>query len=151
MGHNIVDVRHCPGQLNQAADRISRQFTEVVIQKGDGHEWTINPGWTVNAGLVHNIWSAEINDATAALQERFMDEPVFAEVIDAMWNLDHGRSTPDKRWARHRILGYQIDSNKLWRIGDGKSTRACTRLECITQNEAKEMARLEHQKNSHFG
>ena len=49
------------------------------------------------------------------------------------------------------MLGYQIDGNKLWRIGDSKSTRARTRLKCITQNEAKEMARLEHEKNGHFG
>ena len=49
------------------------------------------------------------------------------------------------------MLGYQIDGNKLWRIGDSKSTRACTRLKCITQNEAKEMAHFEHEKNSHFG
>ena len=49
------------------------------------------------------------------------------------------------------MLGYQIDGNKLWRIGDGKSTRACARLECITQNEAKEMACLKHKKNGHFG
>ena len=61
MGHNIVDVRHRPGQLNQAAEGISRQFTEVAIQKGDGHEWT------VNAGLVHDIWSAEIDDETSGL------------------------------------------------------------------------------------
>ena len=93
MGHNIVDVWHRPGRLNQAADSISRQFTKVAIQKGDGHEWTVDPGWTVNAGLVHDIWSAEIDDETSGLRERFMDKPVFAEVIDAMWNLDHGRST----------------------------------------------------------
>ena len=28
MGHNIVDVWHHPGQLNQAADGISHQFTD---------------------------------------------------------------------------------------------------------------------------
>ena len=53
------------------------------------------------------------------------------------------------------MLSYQIDGkidgNKLWRIGDSKSTRACARLECITQNEAKEMACLKHEKNGHFG
>ena len=84
MGHNIVDVRHRPGQLNQAADGISHQFTKVVIQKGDGHEWTVDPRWTVNVGLVHDIWSAEINDEMSGLWEWFMDEPVFAEVIDVM-------------------------------------------------------------------
>ena len=97
MGHNIVNVWHHPGWLNHAADGISHQFTEVVIQKGDGHEWTVDPGWTVNVGLVHDIWSAKIDDEISGLQEWFMDEPGFAEVIDVMQNLDYGRSTRDKR------------------------------------------------------
>ena len=49
------------------------------------------------------------------------------------------------------MLGYQIKSNKLWRIGDSKSTRAITNLECVTQEEAKEMAHYEDKKNGHFG
>ena len=49
------------------------------------------------------------------------------------------------------MLGYQIDEGCLWRIGDGKSTHARPRLECVTQEEAKELARQEHEKNGHFG
>lgn len=49
------------------------------------------------------------------------------------------------------MLGYQIDDGRLWRIGDGKSTRARPRLECVTQEEAKELARCEHKENGHFG
>ena len=49
------------------------------------------------------------------------------------------------------MLGYQIDDGHLWRIGDGKSTRARPRLECVTQEEAKELARCEHKENGHFG
>ena len=46
---------------------ISHQFTEVVMQKGNRHKWTVNPRWTFNVGLVHDIWSAEINDETSGL------------------------------------------------------------------------------------
>ena len=49
------------------------------------------------------------------------------------------------------MLGYQIQDGKLWRVGNGKSTRARARLECVTQEEAKELARIEHAKNGHFG
>ena len=49
------------------------------------------------------------------------------------------------------MLGYQIKGGKLWHIGDGKSTRAQACLECITQEEAKELARVEHETNGHFG
>jgi hypothetical protein len=49
------------------------------------------------------------------------------------------------------MLGYQIDDGRLWRIGDGKSTRARARLECVTQEEAKALAHTEHEKGGHFG
>ena len=49
------------------------------------------------------------------------------------------------------MLGYQIQDDKLWRIGDGRSTRARAWLECVTQEEAKGLARTEHVKNGHFG
>ena len=68
-----------------------------------------------------------------------------------MHNVDHGKRVRDKRRARHRMLGYQIENGRLYRIGDGKST--CTRpcLECVTQEEAVELARIEHEKGGHFG
>ena len=119
--------------------------------KGDGHEWIVDPKWTANAGLTYDIWSAEVDEVTSSLWEQFTNEPIFTEAIDAMYNLDHGKSLCAKRWARHQMLGYQIDGGKLWHIGDGKSTRAQAQLECVTQAEAKELAHLEHEKNGHFG
>ena len=136
--------------MNQAADGISCQFTDAPVVKRDGHEWIVKPKWTANVGLTYDIWSAEVDEVTSSLWERFTNEPIFAEVIDAMYNLDHGESLRTKRWARHRMLGYQIDGGKLWHIGDRKSTRAQAWLECVTQAEAKELACLEHKKNGHF-
>jgi hypothetical protein len=52
--------------------------------------------------------------------------------------------------ARHRMLGYQIAARKLWRVGDGKSTRARTWLECITQKEAQVLAAEEHRNGGHL-
>ena len=90
MGHNIVDIRHRPGRLNQAANGISQQFTDTPAGKGDGHEWTVDPSWTINAGLAYDVWSAHVDDSVSQLRVRFSKEPIFAEVIDAMHNLDHG-------------------------------------------------------------
>ena len=151
MGHHIVDCRHKPGRLNQAADGISRQFTDNPKRKGDGHEWTVDPSWAANTGLAYNIWSAQLDETQTNLRTRFANEPIFLEVIDAMHNIDHGKRVRDKRRARHRMLGYQIDDGRLWRIGDGKSTRARARLECVTQEEAKALAQTEHEKGGHFG
>ena len=148
---NIVDIHHRLGHLNQATDGISRQFMDMPAERGDGHEWSVDPSWMVNAGLAYNVWSAGVDDSISQLRSCFSKEPIFAEVIDAMYNLDHGRRIRDKKRARHRMLGYQIQDRKLWRVGNGKSTRARAQLECVTQEEARELARIEHAKNGHFG
>jgi hypothetical protein len=57
----------------------------------------------------------------------------------------------DKRRAHHCMLGYQIEDGCLYRIGDGKSIHARPHLECVTQEEAVEMARIEHKRGGHFG
>ena len=101
MGHNIVDICHHPGHLNQAADGISRQFMDMPAEKGDGHEWLVDPSWTVNAGLAYNVWSAGVDDSISQLRSRFSKEPIFAEVIDAMYNLDHGQCICNKKRACH--------------------------------------------------
>ena len=49
------------------------------------------------------------------------------------------------------MLRYQIQDGKLWHVGDGKSTRARAWLECVTQEEAKELVCIEHVKNGDFG
>jgi transposase InsO family protein len=48
-------------------------------------------------------------------------------------------------------VGYQIDNGKLWRITNGRSIRARARVECISQTEAIELAKLEHGNNGHWG
>jgi hypothetical protein len=49
------------------------------------------------------------------------------------------------------MLGYQIENGRLYRIGDGKSTCVRPHLECVTQEEAVELARIEHENGGHFG
>ena len=71
MGHNIVDVQHCPGWLNQAADGISHQFTNVTVKNDNGHKWTVDPSWMAIVGLTHDIWSTRINDKISRLQDQW--------------------------------------------------------------------------------
>jgi hypothetical protein len=140
MNHHIIDCKHCPGKFNQAADGLSRQFTDTPRVKGDGHEWSVDPDWASSVGLAYDIWSTQLSSDQTALRERFAYEPIFLEVIEAMYNLDHGRRIRDKQHAHHCMLGYEIADGKLWCISDGKSTRARVRLKCITQAEAKAQA-----------
>jgi hypothetical protein len=43
-----------------------------------------------------------------------------------------------------------IDEGKLWFVGGGTRTRAVARRECVTKEEAVELARAEHDKGGHF-
>jgi hypothetical protein len=151
MGHHIIDCRHWPGRQNQAADGISRQFTHSPHIQGDRHDWTVDPSWEANMGLAYDIWTTQLDSEQTNLRECFANKLVFLDVIDAMNNIDHGKRVQDKRRARHHMLGYQIEKGHLYQIGDGKSTRARPRLECVTQWEAIELARIEHEKAGHFG
>jgi hypothetical protein len=136
MGHHIVDCRNHPGHQNQAADGISCQFTDTPRIQGDGHDWTVDPSWEANMGLAYDIWTAQLDSDQTTLWEHFTNKPIFLDVIDVMNNVDHGKWVRDKCRACHRMLGYQIEDGHLYRIGDGKSTRARPRLECVTQEEA---------------
>jgi transposase InsO family protein len=55
-----------------------------------------------------------------------------------------------KKRARHRASEYMIEDGKLWRVAGGHSTRARSRVECVTREEATELARLEHKSNGHW-
>jgi hypothetical protein len=65
-------------------------------------------------GLAYDIWTTQLDSEQTTLQEHFASEPVFLDVIDAMNNVDHGKRVQDKRRARHRMLGYQIEDGRLY-------------------------------------
>ena len=130
---------------------MSQQYTDTPECKGDGHEWTVSSDWAANSGLKYDIWSVQLDSKQEVLHTRFQKEPVFLEVINTFYNLDHGKWVCDKCCTHHQALSYQIDGGHLWHIGDGKSIRACARLECVTQEEAIQLARVQHTEGGHFG
>lgn len=54
-----------------------------------------------------------VPEGTAALRERFKEEPMYLDVIDAILELDFGSSMPLRKRARHRATQYFIDEGKL--------------------------------------
>jgi transposase InsO family protein len=152
LAHQITDVRHVPGRLNVVADGLSRAGEGTEKEKGDGSEWTVSEDWEANVGLTHDVF--HVTEAStpeiAKLRERFKKEPIFAEVIDAILELDQGASLRQKKRARHRASEYMIEKGKLWRVPGGHSTRARARVECVTREEATELAREEHVSNGHW-
>ena len=49
----------------------------------------------------------------AKLRERFKDEPIFAEVIDAILEMDQDTNLRTKKHARHRASEYMIENGKF--------------------------------------
>jgi hypothetical protein len=148
--HNIVDVRHLPGRINVVADGISRMNEGQPKLYGDGSEWTVSPDWEAAKGLTHDIFQVSLSERDNALRERFKDEPIFLEVVEAILELDQGKTLWNRKKARHRASQYLIEDGKLWRIGGGAKVRGRAKRECVTCPEARELARIEHETQGHW-
>ena len=154
LAHQIVDIRHVPGRLNVVADGLSRANEGTEHEEGDGSEWTVSEDWEANTGLTHDIFLLPTTVAetpeTTKLRERFKNEPIFAEVIDAILGMDQDTNLRTKKRARHRASEYMVEDGKLWRVAGGHHTRAKSRVECVTREEAIQLAKQEHESNGHW-
>lgn len=119
LAHNIVDVQHIPGKIN-IADSVSRQYGGTDKTPGDGSEWTVTPDWEEVTGLVHDLYHvADLPDLTV-LRERFKDEPLFLDVIDAIIGLASNDTTlRERKCAQHQKTQYMLKDGKLWFVGGG--------------------------------
>jgi hypothetical protein len=149
LAHNIVDVRHIPGVTN-IADGLSRQFEDTPKSGEDGSEWDVDPDWETGAGLVYDINYTSVPSATQNLRDRFSSTPLFRDVVDALEGIQSDIGLRERKRAHHRAAKYMVDEGKLWYVGGGTGARAVARRECVTGEEAEELARIEHEKGGHF-
>ncbi|KIK32387.1 hypothetical protein CY34DRAFT_66878, partial [Suillus luteus UH-Slu-Lm8-n1] len=120
----------------------------------DGSEWTVSEDWEANSGLINDLLqvSTGIEESTTSqLLQRFTEEPVFQEVVEAMLEMDRGKEVRNRKRARHRATQYLIEDGKLWRLRGGTAVRARSRVECVTKAEAKELAIKQHSEGGHWG
>jgi hypothetical protein len=153
LAHQIIDVRHVPGRINVVADGLSRANEGLPNEDGDGSQWTVSEDWEAAVGLTHDVFytTDPTTPEVVQLRDRFKDEPIFLEVIDALLDLDHGKDIRLRKRARHRASEYLMDDNKLWKIAGGHHTRARAKVECITKAEATALAEKEHAEKGHWG
>ena len=149
LAHNIIDVRHVPGITN-IADGLSRQHENTPKTDGDGSEWDVDPDWESGAGLVYSMNYISIPPQIQTLRDRFSATPLFRDVVDALEGIQSGIGLRERKRARHRAARYMIEEGKLWFVGGGTRARAVARRECVTKEEAVELARVEHEKGGHF-
>ena len=85
LAHQIVDVRHVPGKINVVADGMSRTWEGLSREVGDGSEWSVSEDWESVHGLHHDIFSVTSQETDFSdLRQRFADEPLFLEVVEAL-------------------------------------------------------------------
>ena len=122
LAYNIVDIHHRPGHLNIVADSLSRKYTSLPKEIGDGHEWTVSEDWEACTGLTNDIFTiqpSQLESTYTALCAYFAEEKVFIEVVDSLLELDHGSSLKVQKQVKHKAKGYMIEEGRLWKIGDG--------------------------------
>jgi RNase H-like domain found in reverse transcriptase len=149
LAHNIVDVWHIPGITN-IADGLSRQYENTTKLKSDGSKWDVDLDWESRAGLVYRINYVSVSPATQSLRDCFSDTPIFRDVIDTLEGIQSEAGLQERKRARHRAARYMIDEGKLWFVGGGTHMHAVAQWECVTKEEAVELARVEHKKGGHF-
>ena len=150
-GYCLTAIQHRLGESNKATDALSHMYTGRERTTDDGSTWLVCEDWEAARGIVNNLFGIYTDEVISSLCERFADEPLFLEVVQAITNRDGHKTKREHNHARHQAEGYQIEDGKLWRITDGKSIRAKPRAECILQREAIEMVRHEHSNNRHWG
>src|SRR6202034_2567544 len=135
VSHQIVDVRHIPGRINLVGDGISRKDEDQPHIEGDGSSWSVVPDWENARGLEYDLFTVTetTSDSHHELHQRFKDENIFIEVIDAILGLSESTSEKDRKRAEHRAEGDFIDEGKLWRLGGATPTRAVPRRECVSK------------------
>ena len=100
---------------------------------------------------MHDLYHVAKSLDLMVLQERFKDEPLFLDVIDAIVGLSSNNVTVrEKKRAQHQKTQYMLDEGKLWFVGGGSGMRARARRECVSRVEAVEWAWLEHEQGGHW-
>jgi hypothetical protein len=156
IAHKIVDMRHVPGKLNVITDGLSWQWEGQPRDVGlkDGSEWTVSEDWEANLGLTNDILLTESTaqqKPVRPLQEWFTNKPVFLEVVESILGMNEMKPLRDRKRAMHWVSQYLIEDGKLWRLRGGTMVRARSKVECITKEEAKQLAKEQYENRGHWG
>jgi hypothetical protein len=118
------------------------------------------PDWESRTGIVNDVFIVEelsdtylvmaVPEGASALRNRFKEELMYLQVIDAILELDFGSSMQAQKCVHHSATKYFIEGGKLWRLGGGVLARAQARRECIMCAEARVQAAEVHVNGGHF-
>jgi hypothetical protein len=92
-----------------------------------------------------------LHPETLELQRQLQDEPYFRDIINALMDIKPDRKVwlRDRQRPKHWLENLMIDGGKLWFVGGGTRIRR-SRRECVTKEEAVELARQVHERGGHW-
>jgi hypothetical protein len=71
----------------------AEKFTGLPKEPGDGHKWTVGEDWHMDTGLAQDLFQITTPlPEHEALRKQFAVEPMFMSILDALLELDHGKS-----------------------------------------------------------
>ena len=101
----------------------------------------MSPDWEGSEGLILGIHQVMVLKETEDLVTWFVNEPMFQTVVEALELINREATAREKKRAQHQALEYMIEEGKLWHVGGGMKTWVKARRECVTQEEATELAK----------
>ena len=85
------------------------------------------------------------------MSQKMTKKPAISQMVIEALELINGEATVrEKKRAQHQASEYMIEEGKLWHMGGGTKARVKARRECITQEEATELAKKEHEQGGHW-
>ena len=87
-GYYITAVQHRSGESNKAADTLSCMYAGRERTADDGSTWLVCEDWEASRGIVNDLFGIYTDKVVSSLCERFADEPMFLEVVQAITNCD---------------------------------------------------------------
>ena len=91
-GHYVIAVRHRSGMSNAAADALSCMYTGREHTTDDGSTWLVCEDWEALRGIVNDLFGIYPNEVVSSPCERFIDEPLFLEVVQAITKTNSHRN-----------------------------------------------------------
>jgi hypothetical protein len=120
LAHQIVDVWHIPGRINLVGDSLSRRDEDLPHENDNGSAWSVAPDWETARGLEYDLFSVEVAMSTlhSKLRERFAEERVFLEVVDALLGITGSSTESERKRAAHpqRVTLLKTASSGNWEV-----------------------------------
>jgi len=118
LAHQITDACHIPGHINLIGDGISCKDKDLPHKDGDGSSWSVPPDWKHACSLQYDLFSVKtvVDTVHSKLHDRFKNENIFLEVVDALLGTTGASSDPiaNEPHTVQRVISLRMGNYGVW-------------------------------------